>query len=518
MAVQLIITESSGWRRVLAIRQGESISFGRGAGNQVVLNDSDVSRRHCTIRWDESGIVVEDHGSRNGTFVNGRRVRSRRVVRGDSEVVIGRCNIAVVPMERVKSAGLGAFAACSIAAAFLVAGVFFGIHREKISHHVGINSASAEQSAPNVISDPPGAMVSLNNEYIGVTPVKLTAEPGRYSLRLTLSGYQPHSQAIQINGETGDISIKLAPMGEATLEIKSEPPDAEVLIDGTLAGRTPLTVSAPPGTREIILQKPNYITWRSSVDAEPGQTVVISQQLDHRMIRTYRSQLEENPNDLSAWCQLGHLYILERRHEEARDALTNGMDVFCKGRDTSGYAGRMKWLFEKIYFGDYFVVGTPEEHKEMQEYILDLYGNKINEYPNQQQLRPWLEAILNRAGRRDEMERIIAGGKLQPNLDIYYQAADIYVEREHHQRAVSVLARAINIGPEVVEAHRRLGEVYLAWHAKGNAEALESAIAAFNKALELTEKNEEAQEQRKQIEALIAQAAKLQQNPQQEEQ
>ena len=41
---------------------------------EVELNDPDVSRRHAVLRQVDDGVGIEDLGSKNGTFVNDRRV------------------------------------------------------------------------------------------------------------------------------------------------------------------------------------------------------------------------------------------------------------------------------------------------------------------------------------------------------------------------------------------------------------------------------------------------------------
>ncbi|MBT8162584.1 ATP-binding cassette domain-containing protein [Arthrobacter sp. GN70] len=50
------------------------VAIGRAAENDVALSDLLVSRRHCVIVADESGLRVRDLGSRNGTFLDGERV------------------------------------------------------------------------------------------------------------------------------------------------------------------------------------------------------------------------------------------------------------------------------------------------------------------------------------------------------------------------------------------------------------------------------------------------------------
>ncbi|MEZ4220680.1 MAG: sigma 54-interacting transcriptional regulator [Polyangiaceae bacterium] len=48
--------------------------FGRDAKANVVLDDTQASREHTRVSPGEGGFVVEDLGSRNGTFAAGRRV------------------------------------------------------------------------------------------------------------------------------------------------------------------------------------------------------------------------------------------------------------------------------------------------------------------------------------------------------------------------------------------------------------------------------------------------------------
>jgi hypothetical protein len=67
---------------------GDRICIGREAGNDVVLPwDVEVSRLHALLeRLGGAWTVVDDDLSRNGTFVNGQRVRGRRRL-GDRDVV-----------------------------------------------------------------------------------------------------------------------------------------------------------------------------------------------------------------------------------------------------------------------------------------------------------------------------------------------------------------------------------------------------------------------------------------------
>ncbi len=46
--------------------------FGRLPGNDVVLNSTNVSRRHAKLIVTDLGVTVHDLDSHNGVFVNGK--------------------------------------------------------------------------------------------------------------------------------------------------------------------------------------------------------------------------------------------------------------------------------------------------------------------------------------------------------------------------------------------------------------------------------------------------------------
>lgn len=58
--------------------EGEN-AVGRGLECEVVIADSTVSRRHAVITVASGKITVADHGSKNGTFVDGQRIGSTPV-------------------------------------------------------------------------------------------------------------------------------------------------------------------------------------------------------------------------------------------------------------------------------------------------------------------------------------------------------------------------------------------------------------------------------------------------------
>lgn len=63
-------------------------TIGKSPDNHIVLNYSDVSRKHAVLYKDTNGnIVIEDTNSTNGTYVNGIRITSKVLQRGDKVTI-----------------------------------------------------------------------------------------------------------------------------------------------------------------------------------------------------------------------------------------------------------------------------------------------------------------------------------------------------------------------------------------------------------------------------------------------
>ena len=81
-------------RRRYALPTGESI-VGRDPGAAVFLDDQSVSRRHARIEVTEEGATLEDLGSKNGTFLGGRKVTSPTPLSDGDMVRIGSVELTL---------------------------------------------------------------------------------------------------------------------------------------------------------------------------------------------------------------------------------------------------------------------------------------------------------------------------------------------------------------------------------------------------------------------------------------
>jgi pSer/pThr/pTyr-binding forkhead associated (FHA) protein len=86
--------ESSEQTREISLGQSEFL-IGRGADCDLRLRVSSISRHHCLIRLGSDDATLVDLGSSNGTFVNGKRVRSQANLASGDELLIGSCRFLI---------------------------------------------------------------------------------------------------------------------------------------------------------------------------------------------------------------------------------------------------------------------------------------------------------------------------------------------------------------------------------------------------------------------------------------
>ncbi len=104
MAAQLIVRRGPEPGKVYDIT-GDIVQIGRGARNDIIINDNDVSREHCRLIWRKTYYDIVDLDSVNGTFVNGQRVTGNWSLLTDCIVELGdSITMEYVPMPVHASA------------------------------------------------------------------------------------------------------------------------------------------------------------------------------------------------------------------------------------------------------------------------------------------------------------------------------------------------------------------------------------------------------------------------------
>ncbi|MGW0417290.1 FHA domain-containing protein, partial [Streptomyces collinus] len=81
-----LVLESNG--RTWTLDASRPYTLGRDPQGDIVFDDARVSWRHATVSFDGRSWAIEDHGSTNGTFVQGRRIDRMEIGPG-SAVYLG---------------------------------------------------------------------------------------------------------------------------------------------------------------------------------------------------------------------------------------------------------------------------------------------------------------------------------------------------------------------------------------------------------------------------------------------
>lgn len=75
------------------VRGDVRLTFGRGTANDIVIADPSISRSHAALECHSGAAVLLDLGSRNGSRVNGVRIRGPQAVGAGDEIRLGKVRV-----------------------------------------------------------------------------------------------------------------------------------------------------------------------------------------------------------------------------------------------------------------------------------------------------------------------------------------------------------------------------------------------------------------------------------------
>lgn len=93
--------------REITLGVGENL-FGRDEEALVWIDAAAVSRRHARISIDASGAVLEDLGSKNGTYLHGKRIQSPTRLESGDRIAIGPASMIFRVLNETASTATAA--------------------------------------------------------------------------------------------------------------------------------------------------------------------------------------------------------------------------------------------------------------------------------------------------------------------------------------------------------------------------------------------------------------------------
>jgi len=104
MLTKLIIASGKSAGRAISIKRSKLL-IGRAEECDIRPLSEDVSRRHCAVHAGPADVWVEDLGSRNGTFVNGVRIKEKTKVATGDLIRVGSLELKVSCSAPAAAAG-----------------------------------------------------------------------------------------------------------------------------------------------------------------------------------------------------------------------------------------------------------------------------------------------------------------------------------------------------------------------------------------------------------------------------
>lgn len=85
----LTVTSGPDAGKIIPVARGAMITFGRSPDCAVCFDDASLSREHARVMWVGTDYVVRDDGSRNGTFVNDKRIAKATLLEDGDTLQLG---------------------------------------------------------------------------------------------------------------------------------------------------------------------------------------------------------------------------------------------------------------------------------------------------------------------------------------------------------------------------------------------------------------------------------------------
>ena len=156
---------------------------------------------------------------------------------------------------------------------------------------VKVRAELAAKAAPKagsvrVLASVPGAKVYLDGVAVGKAPITLSEIPiGEHIVEVRAKGYHPHKERLAVAGGSALIfDFELEPEPGAAVggvRFLSNPPGAEILLDGELVGTTPrMEAAVPAGEHVVTLRRAGSLDYEETIQVAVGDTLVVNATLE----------------------------------------------------------------------------------------------------------------------------------------------------------------------------------------------------------------------------------------------
>ncbi len=136
-----------------------------------------------------------------------------------------------------------------------------------------------------VSSEPPGAEFEFGGRKVQTPFTNLYSPPGEVAFQLWRDGYETTNFSLTIPSNHTAVAVaarlRLPAAGSVLMEFTSDPPGADVLLDGNSLGQAPLRTSVVEGRHQLTAQLPGFETQNRPLEVRRGSAPMQSFYFQH---------------------------------------------------------------------------------------------------------------------------------------------------------------------------------------------------------------------------------------------
>lgn len=335
-------------------------------------------------------------------------------------------------------------------------------------------SACGQVGKLHINSEPQNAMAFLDGKYAGLTPLTVDGVAyGKHLLRLLKHGYKLWVGAVEVFESDVFVKVSLQQRQLGSISVTSIPSGANVYLNGVLRGKTPIVLrDIEPGIYTLHLEREDFVTWRQEVKVEEGKVTSVEARLESKSEAYLVGVINANPDNVQAYYELAHLYMIRRRYDDALKILQAGMDACMSEAALTSDMCRLYQEIERIYTGQY-KFGDERVLESLRPRILQLLEEGIKRSPrnhyNYTLLAELLDDTQKAVGLYEAALKAMRTQRAKSYFEVLaasaiYKLAQKELNRRSVERAIALLEEAVRKYPKAHasrDALFDLGNIYM---------------------------------------------------------
>ncbi len=315
-----------------------------------------------------------------------------------------------------------------------------------------------------VRSDPARAMVFVDGEWRGLTPLALSdVGPGRRRVTIEKSGFLRRTDVVAVEGETRLLAA-LEKVPTCKLTVSTKPPGALVLVRGLPMGETPVTLEGlPEGALPVAVERQGYDPI-SEIVPLAAPAVTLTRTLESSSEAYFAKMIAAYPSALNNYTELVHHYMLQGRYDGAIKIMKDGLAAVDRTGQTANDGdraiarSRFYQEIRKVYTGA-FKYGSPGDVQKIRPKLEQALLDSIKEHPASAANYALLAQLYRGANDKDRVRKMLmeAAEKAPRNVGLQFAIGQQLYNERRYRDAAHALARVVAIEPNNFQAHQILG-------------------------------------------------------------